>query len=154
MRGFTVAACWMLTAVLLAASGQTEARAQRLGGPCFYADYPGKITIIEVRPVPRGRPSALPYQPYRVLFAFSPSVPVPGSLFEPGQAHELTLSGGTPPGPRFLKRYGIRPGAAFGADLHLMRSGTCSPVVFTYHGIDVTDFFELTGKRTHGPRPQ
>jgi hypothetical protein len=119
--------------------------AQRVGGPCEYDGFPGNITIIEVRPVPQPEVAhpPLPYQPNLVLFTFAPSVPVPNSLYEPGKIHELTLSGGTPPGPEFLKKYGIRPGVEFKSELRLIRTGTCTPVVFTFQGVDVVDFFEL-----------
>ena len=122
-----------------------RALAKSVGGPCAYDDFPGTATILSVEPIPQSgnlleRP---PYQPYRVLFTFAPAKPVPHPLYQPGKAHELTLSGGTPPGPAFLKKYGIGPGAAFKTELHLIASGTCSPVAFTFHGIDVFDRFEF-----------
>jgi hypothetical protein len=116
-----------------------------VGGRCEYADFPGKATITQVTPV-RGSQAVLaglPYRPRRVLFTFSPSTPVANALYEPGRQYELTLSGGTPPGPGFLKKYGIRPGAAFIAEMDLIRSGTCTPVVFTFRSVNVYDFFEL-----------
>ncbi|MFZ5427470.1 MAG: hypothetical protein ACOZEN_10870 [Thermodesulfobacteriota bacterium] len=119
--------------------------AARVGGSCSYADFPGKAAIISVTPIPQpeARLARLPYQPHRVVFIFTASVPVPHGLYKPGHAHELTLSGGAAPGPEFLKKYGIRPGASFPAELHLITSGTCSPVVFTFRGIDVFDHFEM-----------
>lgn len=137
-----------LATSLVASLETASAQAQRAGGPCSYSDHPGKATIIEVTPIPQPKSAQAqqPYQPYRVLFTFAPSKPVPGQLFTPGKAYDLTLSGGTPPGPKFLKKYGIKPGATFKTDLHIITSGTCSPVVFTFHGIDVYDFFELKSR--------
>jgi len=115
-----------------------------VGGPCSYADFPGKIDVIAVEPSPRtgaGVP-ALPYLPYRVVFTFTPRKAINHALYKPAKTYELTLAGGEAPGPRFLKKYGVRPGAQFKTELHLITAGTCSPVVFTFHGIDVHDRFE------------
>lgn len=143
LRFPTFLAFLALVSVLLPETALPQA--QRVGGPCSYENYPGAISIIAVEPIPQPKnPSArLPYQPYRVIFTFAPAKPVPHPVFQPGKTQELTLSGGTPPGPEFLKRYGIHPGASFKTDLHLITSGTCSPVVFTFHGIDVFDRFEF-----------
>ena len=134
-----------LALVSIFAPEAARAQGQRVGGPCSYADYPGAASIIEVTPIPQPKDllARLPYQPYRVLFTFAPAKPLANALFQPAKVHELTLSGGTPVGPEFLKKYGIRQGASFRTDLHLITSGTCSPVVFTFHGIDVYDRFEF-----------
>lgn len=124
------------------------AQAQRVGGPCSYADFPGKIDVIAVQPAPRagaGAP-APPYQSYRVVFTFTPAGAVKHPLYKPAKTYELTLAGGEAPGPAFLKKYGVRPGAQFKTELHLITAGTCSPVVFTFHGIDVHDRFESKEK--------
>ena len=125
--------------------GPACGQATRVGGPCAYSDYPGTAMIVSVEPVPPSANTSAdsPYQPYRVRFTFAPAEPVPHRLYARGKVHELTLSGGTSPGPRFLEKYAITPGAAFAAKLHLIDSGTCSPVAFTFTGIDVSDHFEL-----------
>ncbi len=68
-------------------------------------------------------------------------------LYKPAKTYELTLAGGDAPGPKFLKKYGIRPGARFRTQLHLITAGTCAPIVFTFHGIDVHDRFESKQER-------
>lgn len=150
IREFRLVPARLLLLVLIAAAplvsqGRATARDMPVGGPCAYDTFPGAVTIISVEPVPQPKSlqSRLPYQPYRVQFTFAPSKPVPPPLFQPGKAHELTLSGGTPPGPEFLKKYGIRPGASFRAELHLITYGTCTPVTYTLHGVDVFDRFEF-----------
>ena len=135
--------CIALLATLLVTLLVTQAaQAQRVGGPCNYADFPGKIDVIAVEPAPPAGAPALPYQPYRVVFTFTPTGAVKHRLYKPAKTYELTLAGGEAPGPAFLKKYGVRPGAQFKTELHLITSGTCSPVVFTFHGIDVHDRFE------------
>ena len=116
-----------------------------MGGPCAYVDHPGTATIVsvEARP-PRTQNAGEPhYQPYTVLFSYAPA---PGSPPEAqaqtGKTHHLTLTGGSDPGRAFLKKYGIRPGVGFPCLLRLIRSGTCTPVLFTFQGIDLADHFE------------
>jgi hypothetical protein len=117
-----------------------------VGGPCTYEDFPGTATIVSVRKMPRPQ-SGLPYAPMKVLFTFAPAPGQPGQAMEfAGRPQPLTLSGGLAPGPRFARKYGIRPGASFPCAMHLIRTGTCSPVVFSFQGLDVFDFFELTAK--------
>jgi hypothetical protein len=125
-------------------TAMAQNRPQRVGGPCAYADFPGTATIISTEPVPASPEdrSGAAYQPHAVLFTFMPSGPPGEAAAFTGKAHRLTLSGGADPGPRFLAKYGIRPGANFPCELHLIRSGTCSPVVYTFQGIDVFDHFE------------
>ena len=73
-----------------------------------------------------------------------PNGPVTGEATTPtGAALLRVLSGGTPPGPKFLKKYAIRLGATFTCQAHIITKGTCSPVVFTLHGIDVFDHSEI-----------
>jgi hypothetical protein len=136
----------LLAASLAVPACPAFSQSTRVGGPCAYSDYPGTATIVSVEPVPHSASdwAGLPYQPYRVRFTFAPAKPVPHRLYVQGKHHELTLSGGTPPGPKFLKKFNITPGASFTAELRLIESGTCSPVVFTFQGIDVLDHFELT----------
>lgn len=135
---------FLLATLLLSFPATLNAQAQRMGGPCSYADFPGKISIIAVEPIPQKQAAKppLPYQPHRVVFTFSPKGAVDHGLYVRGKTYELTLAGGEAPGPKFLRKYGIRPGAQFRTELHLITSGTCSPVVFTFHGIDVHDRFE------------
>lgn len=139
-------AAHILLAVLLAMAVHPQpARGNPRGGPCTYDSYPGTATVIAVDPVPNSPQAAqrTPYQPYRVLYTFEPAVPVPSALHQPGKVHELTLAGGRPPGPAFLRKYRIGPGGSFPALFHVIRTGTCSPVFFTLQRIDVHDTFEF-----------
>jgi len=147
-RRATVLCHALLASLLITLLVTQAAQAQRVGGPCNYADFPGKIDVIAVETIPfagAGAP-ALPYQPFRVVFTFTPAGAVRHPLYRPAKTYELTLAGGEAPGPAFLKKYGIRPGAQFKTELHLITAGTCSPVVFTFHGIDVHDRFESKEK--------
>lgn len=142
LHAFLLLLALLLVALLETASAQS---AQVVGGPCQYADFPGKIKILSVKtlPQPANLQTRLPYQPYEVFFSFTPAKNTPESQTLAGRSHSLTLSGGTPPGPEFLRKYKIRQGATFACEGHIITKGTCSPVVFTLHGIDVFDHSEL-----------
>ena len=74
-----------------------------------------------------------------VTFTFAPDRPITGDpLYEPGKIHHLTLTGGGAPGPRFVARYGLRPGKTLPCLLRTIRQGTCTPVLFHFPGLDLT----------------
>ena len=125
--------------------------AARVGGPCAYADFPGTAVIVSVTPhpaSPANAPAAGAQMPppgsgYDVVFTFTPDAPILGEpLYQPGRSHTLTLVNGTAPGPKFLQKYGIAPGKTFACRLRLIRKGTCTPMLFAFPDIDLTDYFE------------
>ena len=111
-----------------------------VGGPCAYADHPGVATIVSVTALPPASPDA--FRPHRILFTFQATPMVANPLYAPGKVHEMTLTGGTQPGAGFVKKYGIAEGRKMSAVLHLIRSGTCTPVLFTFTGVDLSDHSE------------
>ncbi len=120
-------------------------RSLRVGGPCTYADHPGTATILAVVPaVPDKNVPAPPYPGMTVTYVFkaAASLPIQG-IHEEGKTQTLTLINGWPPGKRFLEKYGIRPGAALPCVLRIIRSGTCTPLLFEFPGIDLADYFEI-----------
>ncbi|MFU2211044.1 hypothetical protein [Solidesulfovibrio sp. C21] len=122
--------------------------ATRVGGPCTYADFPGKAVIVAVTPRPAKTPAAggipTPYPAFDVTYTFTPDTPIAGEpLYTPGRTHTLTLVNGMAPGPGFLQKYGLAPGKVFPCRLRIIRQGTCTPVLFTFPGIDQSDYFEL-----------
>ncbi|MGE4536391.1 MAG: hypothetical protein AB7D37_04890 [Desulfovibrio sp.] len=122
--------------------------APRVGGPCTYADFPGKAVIVAVTPRPLDTPATsaipTPYPAFDVTYTFTPDTPIAGEpLYTPGRTYTLTLVNGMAPGPRFLQKYGIAPGKVLPCRLRVIRQGTCTPVLFTFPGIDRTDYFEL-----------
>ena len=116
----------------------------RVGGPCTYADHPGTATILAVTPAAPGKDaSAPPYPGMTVTYAFKAagSLP-PQGIHLAGKVPTLTLVNGWAPGRRFLEKYGIRPGAALPCVLRVITSGTCTPLLFAFPGIDLADYFE------------
>ncbi|NDY55353.1 hypothetical protein G3N56_01155 [Desulfovibrio sulfodismutans] len=155
----TFAAAVALTAAMLSASsafaasnaspppekGRPEPMGIRVGGPCTYADHPGTATILAVSPAtPDKDVPTPPYPGLTVTYAFAPVGPLPPQASRlAGKVQTMTLVNGWPPGPRFLEKYGIRPGAALPCVLRVIQSGTCTPLLFEFPGIDLADYFEI-----------
>jgi hypothetical protein len=144
-----LAFAWLAFPNFEATSALADSAATRVGGACAYADFPGTAVIVSVTPHPASATNApaagaqTPPPGYDVVFTFAPDAPIAGEpLYQPGRSHTLTLVNGTAPGPKFLQKYGIAPGKTFACRLRLIRKGTCTPVLFAFPDIDLTDYFE------------
>ncbi|WP_243309974.1 hypothetical protein [Fundidesulfovibrio agrisoli] len=142
-------AAWIRVAALavaLSAALSVPAQAQspqRVGGPCTYQEHPGTATIVSVTALPRTSPEA--YQPHRILFTFQAQPMIADPLYAPGKVHEMTLTGGAAPGGKFVEKYGIAQGRKIPAAIRLIRGGTCTPVLFRFQGIDLSDRVGMQG---------
>ena len=134
-------------AVMLTASLYGPALAQKpvrpIGGPCSYEEHPGTATIVSVTALPRTSSEA--YQPHRILFTFQAEPMIADPLYAPGKVHEMTLTGGAAPGAKFVEKYGITQGRKIPASIRLIRGGTCTPVLFKFQGIDLSDRVGMQG---------
>lgn len=124
---------------------QPEPVAQRVGGPCTYVDHPGTATILAVTPaLPDKNVPTPPYPGMTVTYRFKAANPLPPQgIHMEGKIQTLTMVSGWPPGRRFLKKYGIHPGANLPCVLRIIQSGTCTPLLFQFPGIDLADYFEI-----------
>ncbi|MFP5238863.1 MAG: hypothetical protein ACLGQW_03440 [Acidobacteriota bacterium] len=113
------------------------------GGPCSYEEHPGTATIVSVTALPRTSPEA--YQPHRILFTFQAEPMLADPLYAPGKVHEMTLTGGAAPGRKFVEKYGITQGRKIPTVIRLIRGGTCTPVLFRFQGIDLSDRVGMQG---------
>ena len=113
------------------------------GGQCEYKKYSGRARIISIRkkgPNNYGGPS---YENYEVKFSFHT-----GEIIKErhgqveGKEYLLLLDNSFYPGPRFLKKYGIEVGKYFDCYLKVITRGTCTPVLFDFPTIDLSDYFE------------
>lgn len=121
---------------LMLSAGPAPAQTM-VGGPCAYADFPGKATITAITPLAGGN-QGLPYPGLTVTFTFTPDQPMAGEpLYVPDKVQHLTLAGGRAPGQRFVDTYKLRPGLSLPCQLRLIRQGTCTPVLFEFPGIDL-----------------
>ncbi len=127
---------------LMTAKGQ-------IGGGCAYESFPGTCTITAVSKTPvsisqqtiAGGPV---YAGFDVKFKYAGEAPNDNALVRQalGRQHDLRLANSWYPGPRFLAKYAIAPGKAFGCALKVIRTGSCTPTVFQFSAIDQTDYFE------------
>ena len=119
------------------------------GGPCQYRIYSGYAKIVSVRlaEIPEGYSSA-PYKGYEVRFRFFADRQIdepPAQRYM--QPQRLTLTNSWPPGPRFLEKYGIEEGKTFDCRLNLITRGVCTPVVFAFPNINLSDYFEIQSSK-------
>jgi hypothetical protein len=116
-----------------------------VGGPCQYKAYPGRAAILSVQKqegqTQDGAPDA---DAYEVKFSFTPGEEIEEDWVRvEGKEHLLLLTNSSFPGPRFLKRYGIEPGKCFECYLKVITRGTCTPVLFDFPYIDLSDYSEM-----------
>lgn len=137
-------------AVCLLPSPARAATPGKVGGPCRYDVFPGTATFVSIAPWQPATPTEgvpTPYPPLTVTYRFTPDAPIVGEpLYRPDVQHTLTLVNSMPPGPQFVAKYGITPGRVVPCELHIIRQGTCTPVVHVFPGIDRADYFELTDR--------
>ncbi|EFL53245.1 conserved hypothetical protein [Solidesulfovibrio fructosivorans JJ]] len=145
---FTLTFAWLAASCFEPTIALAGVAATRVGGPCTYADFPGKAVIVAVTPQPKtpvtGGGIPTPYPGFDITYTFTPDTPIAGEpLYTPGRTHTLTLVNGMAPGSRFLQKYGITAGKVFPCRLRIIRQGTCTPVLYDFPGIDRADYFEL-----------
>jgi hypothetical protein len=119
----------------------------KMGGPCEYKAYKGKARIVSVHKKdlpPRRRDPA--YQGYEVTFSFHPEERIEESYVHvEGKTYTLLLNNSWYPGPKFIQKYAIEVGKCFEAYLKVITRGSCTPIIFDFPGIDLSDYFESEG---------
>jgi hypothetical protein len=124
----------------MAADKRPERRV--VGGQCEYKAYPGTATILSVQKQegpPRAGPSSTAV--CEVKFSFTPDDEIEEDWVQvEGKEYLLLLADSRFPGPRFLEKYGIEPGKPFECDMKVIVRGTCTPVIFDFPTIDLSDY--------------
>jgi hypothetical protein len=127
----------------------TEKPRHVVGGPCEYRQYQGKATIVSIRKreVSKKERASLDERPchqrYEVKFSFSPDEEIEEAYAQvEGRHYPLTLTNSSYPGPDFLEKYGIELGKTFDCYLKVITKGSCTPLLFEFPGIDLSDYFE------------
>jgi len=115
-----------------------------VGGPCEYKAYRGHAKIVSIHekelPPKVGGPSNVVYD---VKFSFTTHEEIKGSLARvEGKEYLLLLANSSYPGPGFLKKYEIKPDKCFECYLKVIIRGTCTPVLFDFPTIDLSDYSE------------
>jgi hypothetical protein len=122
----------------------TPGNHQTVGGPCTYNKIPGVITIMALEPAPGDENNCK--DAVKVIFSFAPADPTAAKKYaSPNWSDEnrvFRVGGGANPNKDWVKRKGMTVGATFEASRNEILSGTCTPVVFEFTSVDVTDFAE------------
>ena len=132
-------------ALLFFSFAMVSAAAPLVGGPCTYTDMPGTMIITKVvkTKASKAQASSAGYEGYEVIFRFTTKARVNNEVRAlMKRQHQFTLLNGWRPGERYIKKYGITKGKTFPCTLQLIRTGTCSPVHFSFKGMDPVDYFE------------
>ena len=118
---------------------------QKVGGNCEYRKYQGKAVIVSIIPKPSSGYTAGPsYEEFEVKFHFVAEEEIKEAHGQiEGKEYVLTLTNSWYPGPKFLKKYGIKVGKSFDCILNVITKGACTPIVFDFPDIDQSDYFEI-----------
>ncbi len=124
---------------------EAERAAPRVGGgPCEYKTYKGVARIISIQKQEMSRGYGGPsHEAYKVRFSFSTGLEImePHGKVE-GREYTLKLTNSWYPGPKFLEKYGIEEGKSYDCYLKVITAGTCTPVIFDFPSINLSDYFE------------
>ena len=114
------------------------------GSACEYRMYRGAATIVSIRRAEKTAWKSGPeYNPYEVFFVYSTDAQIEEQHGQvKGRRIHLKLTNSWYPGPKYLKKYAIEEGKAFDCYLKVITRGTCTPVVFDFPDIDLSDYFE------------
>ena len=133
----------------MGADGGLPAEKLRVGGPCEYREYLGTATITRVEQTEASRRQAqnvggAGYEGYEVWFRFEPASEIREEWARSavGKEHLLSLMNSWYPGPRYLQKYGIKPGLKCQCVLKVITKGTCTPSIFDFPAIKRDDYFE------------
>ncbi len=127
----------------MADKGKDKAAPNVVGGDCRYKVYRGYATIMSIEK--RGNKRAVHYgaacECYEVRFSYHTDEKIAEAFAKvEGKEFTLLLTNGWYPGLRFLQKYGIEKGKVFDCDLHVIVKGTCTPVVFNFPAIALSDY--------------
>jgi len=110
----------------------------RVGGPCEYNQYRGKARIVSVTRMAEQQQGR---EKFEVKFNFLPEEEIKESFARvEGREFLLLLTNSTYPEGLFLERYQIKTGKIFDCILKVIRKGTCTPMLFEFPGINLSDY--------------
>jgi hypothetical protein len=120
-----------------------------IGGRCTYNDIAGQARIVRIEKTAASTRQASiaggpGYEGYKVEFQFTPATPIAEAQVREfvARPHFLRLANSWYPGPAYLKKYNIASGVVVPATLRVRISGSCTPMIFAFPSIDLTDYFE------------
>jgi hypothetical protein len=137
--------CMLFPAVLMSVSCAETKQGETqwvIGGPCKYRSYAGTAKVVSVERADVSQNGAKEdVRTYDVQFIFQ-SENVPKDIYErvQGKRHPFLLTNGSRPTSGFLKKYGISKGKSLPCELDVIVKGTCTPRIFKFPNVDLTDY--------------
>ena len=115
------------------------------GGPCDYKEYKGKATIFSIRKKKAAKGyGGKSIDGYDVKFSFVPFGEIKESHGKvEGKLYSLKLTNSWYPGSKFLEKYNIKEGKIFDCTIKVITKGTCTPILFDFPEITLSDYFEF-----------
>jgi len=115
-----------------------------VGGQCDYKKYKGRATIISIhRKELSDKYRGPAYENYEVKFTFYPDETIQEKHGQvEGKEFLLLLKNSWYPGQKFLKKYAVEKNKSFDCYLKVITRGTCTPILFDFPTIDLSDYFE------------
>ena len=134
----------LLTAGLTCCRADGNPHGRTVGGPCRYKSYPGEAKIVSLeKRMHQGKTdtSESGGDTYRVMFTFHTDETITESYAQvEDETFQVLLTNGSHPSEAFLKKYDIEEGKTFPCRLKVITQGTCTPVLFDFPTIDVSDY--------------
>lgn len=115
-----------------------------VGGPCEYRAYAGQAKIVSINKIQvKEDANDSSKEQYEVKFSFHPEQEIEETYGQvEGKIYPLLLNNSSHPGAAFLKKYGIKLGKQFDCYLKVITRGTCTPVIFDFPNIGLSDYLE------------
>ena len=121
-----------------------------VGGACSYYVIDGSCKIVSIVKTAESiqQKSATGYEGFDVKFTFTAksSMAIPEDtekiLISQKSPYPLQLTNSWYPGPLFLAKYNIKENNIFDCQALIIAEGTCSPVIFKFSKINLSDYFE------------
>ncbi len=116
-----------------------------VGGPCEYNEIIGTAVITSIVDADPGNYNC-DNDPVEVIFNFTPDNPDAGDGYRFPDTSDtnqtLTIGGGMNPPEEYMTIKGITAGSSHACIRKEITSGTCTPVIFEFSAIDLTDYAE------------
>lgn len=128
--------CFIFTFLLSSCSSQAEN--PTLGGSCTYTRTQGQATIVSLN---SANPSSnnCNNNPVEVVFDFAPDNPAnANNVMDKNRV--LTVGDGKNPPLNYVLGKGLSIGSIHPCIKQNIASGTCTPVIFTFTDVDLSDY--------------
>jgi hypothetical protein len=120
----------------------------KIGGNCSYTNYNGVAEIINILKTEEsaaqtkvnGGPG---YEGYEIRFVYHTNEKIDESwaLEAIKKEHLFQLANSWYPGIKYIDKYKIKTGNKYNCKLKIIKTGSCTPVIFEIENLDMADYF-------------